>query len=86
MLIKTVNIEGKYQCIIVGHNNPDRVDRRKRYEAIYWLGFFMFAFRVDSIYPDLNYGGFQEPPLLVLRLILVVRWAAQYIVYGESGF
>ena len=44
------------------------------------------AFRVDSIYPGLNYGGSQEPPLLALRLILVVRWAAQYIVYGESIF
>ena len=86
MHIKAVNTEGKYQCIIVGHNNPVRVDMRKGYEVVYWLSFFMSAFHVDSIYPGLNYGGPKEPPLLAFRLILIVKQAAQYIVYGESGF
>ena len=86
MHIKTVNIEGEYQCIIVGHNNAVRVDMRKGYEAIYWFGFFMSAFRMDSIYPDLNCGGSQELPLLALRLIPIVRRVVQYIVYEGSGF
>ena len=80
MHIKTINTKGEYQCIIVGHNNPVQVDRRKGYWAIYWLGFFMPTFRVDNIYPDVNYGGSQELLLLVLQLILVIRRAAHYIV------
>ena len=45
----------------------------------------MYAFRVDSIYPGLNCGGFQEFLLLALRLILVVRQTTQYIFYGWSS-
>ena len=85
MHIKTANIKGEYHCNTVGHNNPVRVDRRKGYGAIYWLGFLMSAFCVDSIYPGLNCGGSQELPLLALRLTLVIRQAAQYIVYGGFG-
>ena len=84
--IKIVNTKGEYWCIIMGHNNPVRVDRRKGYEAFYWLGFFMFALRVDSIYPGLNDGDSQELLLLALQLILVVRQSAQYIVNGRSRF
>ena len=73
--IKTVNTEGEYQCVIMGYNNSVRVDRRKRYGAIYWLGFFMSSFRVDNIYLSLDRGSSQELFLLALRLILVVRWA-----------
>ena len=29
MLIKITNTEGDYQCIIVGHNNPVRVDKKE---------------------------------------------------------
>ena len=86
MHIKTVNTEGEYQCIIVGHNNPVRVDRRKGYGAIYWLDFFMFAFCVDSIYLGFNCGDFEELLLLELRLILVIRRATQYIVDCWSRF
>ena len=50
MHIKIANIEGEYQCIIVGHNNPIQVDRREGYRAIYGPGFFTNAFRVDNIY------------------------------------
>ena len=56
--IKTVNTEGERQCIIVGHNDPVRVDRRKGYGFVYWLSFFMAALCVDSIYPGLSYGNF----------------------------
>ena len=45
------------QCIIVGHNDFVRADRRKGCGAIQWLGFFMVAFCVDSIYPSLNCGS-----------------------------
>ena len=85
MHIKTVNTEGDYQCIIVGHNNPIRVDMRKGYGVIYGLGFFMSALLVDSIHSGLNCGSSQEFLLLELRLILVVRQTSQYIVYGLSG-
>ena len=74
--IKTINIEGEHQCIIVGHNDFVRVDRRKGYGTIHLLGFFMATFFVDSIYPSLNCGCSQELLLLALRLILVVRRAA----------
>ena len=84
MHIKTINTEGEYQCIIVGHNNLVRVDTRKRYVAIYLLWFFMFSLRMDSIYPGLNCCGSQELLQLVLRLILVVRQAAQYIAYDGT--
>ena len=83
---KTVNIGGEYQCIIVGHNSPVRVDMRKGHEAIYLLSFFMFVFRVDNIYLSLNYGGSQVLLLLVFQLILIVRWSTQYIINGCSRF
>ena len=57
MYIKTTNTEGEYQYIIVGHNNPIRVDRTKGYGAIYGLGFFTAAFHVDIIYPSFDCGG-----------------------------
>ena len=59
MHIKIFNTEGEYQYIIVGHNNPIRVDKRKGYGAIYMLGFFMSAFRVDNIYLGRNCGSSQ---------------------------
>ena len=68
--IKTINTEG--ECIIVGHNNLVKVNKRKGYRAIYWLGFFMSSFRMDNIYLGLNCCGSQEILLLALRLILVV--------------
>ena len=37
---------------------------------------------MDNIYPNLDRSRSQELPLLALRLILVVRLAPQYIVYG----
>ena len=76
MHIKTVNTEGEYQCIIVEHNNPVRVDKRKGYGVIYRLGFFMSTFCMDNIYLGLNYGGSRELLLLALRLILLVRQSA----------
>ena len=60
MHIKTVNTEGEYHCIIVGHNNLVQVEKRNGYGDIYFLGFFMSTFRMDSIYPGLNCGGSQE--------------------------
>ena len=56
MHIKTTDTEGEYQCIIVGHDNPLRVDKREGYGAIYELGFFTVAFRVDSIYLGFDCG------------------------------
>ena len=86
MHIKTVNTKGGYQCVIVEHNNPIRVDRREGYGVIYWVGLFMSAFRMDSIYLSLNYGGSQELLMLALCLwFMVVKRAAQYIVYGFFG-
>ena len=58
MHIKTTNTEGEYQCIIVGHNNPVRVDMREGYGAIYRTGFFTAAFYVDSIYTGFDYGNY----------------------------
>ena len=86
MHIKTVNTEGEHRCIIVGHNDIIRVDMRKGYGAIHWLGFFMVAFYMDSIYPRLNYDTSQELLLLALRLILVFKRAGYYIIYGGSRF
>ena len=40
--------------------------QRKGYGAIYRLGFFMAASRVDSIYPGLDRGRSQELLLLAL--------------------
>ena len=54
--------------------------------AVYRLGFFMSTLRMDIIYPGLNGGGSQEPLLLALQLILVVKRSGQYIVNGESRF
>ena len=86
MHIKIVNIEGDYQSIIVGHNNPVRVGRKKGYGTIYWLSSLMSAFHVDSIYRSFDCGRSQKLLLLALGLIPVVRQAAQYIVFGRSGF
>ena len=85
MHIKTVNTEGEYHSNVMGHNNPVRVDRGKGYGTIYFLGSLLSSFRVDNIYPSFDCGGSQELLLLELRLILVIRRASQYIVYGRSG-
>ena len=34
MHIKTINTDVKYKCIIVGHNNPVWVDRKKGYGVV----------------------------------------------------
>ena len=60
MQIKTANTEGEYQCIIVGNNNPVRVDRREGYGAIYRPGFFPDTFRVDSIYLGFDCGSSKD--------------------------
>ena len=70
----------------MGHNNLIQVDRRKGYKTIYLLSSLMSAFLVDNIYLSFDCGGSQELLLFMLRLILVVRRAAQYLVYGRSGF
>ena len=57
MHIKTANIEGEYQCIIVGHNNSVRVDKREGYGDVYGPGFFTATLCVDNIYPGFYCGS-----------------------------
>ena len=41
---------------------------------------------MDGIHSGSGCGCSQKPPLLVLRLILAINRAAQYVVYGGSRF
>ena len=60
MYIKTINIESEHYRIIVWHNDPIYVDRRKLYGVIYWLSFYTATPRVDGVHPGLNRGCSQE--------------------------
>ena len=40
----------EHQCIIVGHNDPIRVYRRKGNVSIYWTSFFMVALLLEKTF------------------------------------
>ena len=71
---------------MVRSNDPRRVNRGKGYRAINWLDYFAAIWDMDGVHPGSGCGRFQQPPLLALRLILVVNRAIQYVVYGGSRF
>ena len=53
--------------------------------SIDWTALLLFV-GVDRVYPGSDDGCAQQPLLLVLRLILIICQAAQYIVDGEPRF
>ena len=67
-------------------NDPGRVNRGKGYRAVNWLDYSVAIWDVNGVHLGLGYNCSQQPPLLALRLILVVNRAAQYVVYGGSRF
>ena len=54
--------------------------------VVNWLDCFVAIWDVDGIHQGLGCGRLQQPSLLVLRLILVVNWAALYVIYGGLRF
>ena len=71
---------------MVRSNDPGRVNRGKQYRAVNWLDCSAAIWDVDNIHPSSGCGCSQQPPLLALRLILVVNRAVQYVVYGGPRF
>ena len=51
-----------------------------------WLDYSTAIWDVDGIHLGSGCGHSQQPPLLALRLILVVNQVVQYVVYGGLGF
>ena len=67
-------------------NDPGRVYRGKGYRAVNRVDCSIAIWDVDGVYPGSNRGCTQQPLLLVLRLILIISWAAQYVVFGGPRF
>ena len=63
-----------------------RVNRGKGYRAVNWLNCSVVVWDVDGVHLGPGCGCLQQPPLLALRLILIVNRAIQYVVYGGSRF
>ena len=66
--------------------DPGRVNRGKGYGAVNWLDYSVAIRDVDGIYSGSGVGRSQQPPLMMLGLILVVDRAAQYVIYGGPRF
>ena len=71
---------------MVRSNDPGRVNKGRRYRALNRLDYFAAVWDVDGVHPGSGYGCSQQPPLLALRLILIVNRAVQYVVYGGLTF
>ena len=67
-------------------NDPGLVNRGKGYRVVNWLDRSAAIWDVDGIHLGSSCGRLQQPPLLALKLILVVNRAVQYVVYGGSRF
>ena len=71
---------------MVWSNDPGRVNRGKGYRVVNRLDCPATIWGVDGVYPGTDGGCAQQPLLLVLRLILIVSRAAQYVVYSGARF
>ena len=67
---------------MVWNNDPGRVNGGKGCGAVDRLNRSAFDWSVDRVYQGPDGGYAQHALLLALRLILIVSWAAQYIVDG----
>ena len=70
---------------MVWSDNPGRVNERKGYGAVNWLYRFAIIRGTDSVHPGSNRGCSQQLFPLAIGLVLVVGWAAQYVVDGGPG-
>ena len=61
---------------MVQSNDPGRVNREKGYRVVNWLDYSIAIWDVNGIHLSSGCGRSQQPPLLELRLILVVNRAA----------
>ena len=71
---------------MVQSNDLERVNKGKRYRTINWLDCTTAIWDMDGVHPGSGCGCLQPPPLLAIRLILIVNRAAQYVVYGGPRF
>ena len=71
---------------MVWNNDPGQVNGGKGYGDVDRLGCSAADRSVDRVYPGPNGGCAQHALLMVLRLILIVSRAAQYIVDGRLRF
>ena len=71
---------------MVQSNDPGRGNRGKGYRAINSLNCSAAILDVDGVHPGSGCGRSQQPPLLALRLILIINRVAQYVVYGGPRF
>ena len=71
---------------MVRSNDLGRVNKGKGYRAINWLDYSAAIWDVDGIHSGLGCSRLQKPHFLAIRLILVVKRAAQYVAYGGLRF
>ena len=67
-------------------NDPGQVNKGKGYRVVNWPDCSAAIYDFDGVHLGSGYGRSQQPPLLVLRLILIINRAAQYVVYGGPRF
>ena len=70
---------------MVWSDDNGRVNGRKGYGAVNRLHCFAVIWGTDGVHPGSNYGCLQQLFPLTLRLILVIDWAAQYVIDGGPG-
>ena len=61
---------------MIQSNDPGRVNRGKGYRAVNWLDCSTAIWDVNGVHLGSGCGRLQQPPLVALRLILVVNRAA----------
>ena len=64
---------------------PGRVYRRKEYGAIDRMNHCVALWGTDVVYSGSDCGSTEHLLSLLLRLVLIIDWASQYIVDGRGG-
>ena len=70
---------------MVWSDDPEWVNGRKGYGAINRLYCFVVIRGIDGVHPGSNCGCSNELFPLMLGLIPVISWAAQYVIDGGPG-
>ena len=70
---------------MVWSDDPGRVNGRKGYRAVNQLYCSAVIWGTDGVNPGSNCGCSQQLFPLTLGLVLIINWAAQYVIDGGPG-
>ena len=85
MYIKTINTDSKYKCIMMGGNDPSRVNRGKGHRVVNLLNCCDVLSGADGFHPGYDRGRLKHFSPLLFGLILAIGWSPQYKVDGWPG-